>query len=158
MPSLRSTLPFKARWPWLSQNNTLTATDPPHYSPEHPARNLRYRTRWTSLKKQDMRQQDHIIKFVQCWSSPDPNPTLEANVNPEPIPGPAAETEDIYYCGHCGGQYEEDCLWCKSLPCVHFGPRYGRWDIPLIGALLTLTVIFLWPLLPRAPNGNEFRN
>ena len=46
-------------------------------------------------------------------SSAHPNPTLEANVNPEPIPGPAAETEDVYYCGYCGGQYEEETEECE---------------------------------------------
>ena len=64
-------------------------------------------------------------------SSADPNPTLQANVNPEPIPGPAAETEDIYYCGYCGGQYEEETeeceFWiaCEACDCWFHGVCVG---------------------------------
>ena len=72
-------------------------------------------------------------------STPDPNPTLEANVNPtleanvnpEPIPGPAAESEDIYCCGYCGGQYEEETeeceFWigCEACDCWFHGVCVG---------------------------------
>ena len=45
--------------------------------------------------------------------NPDPIPTSHTNVNPETIPASEAETESIYYCGYCGGKYEDETEDCE---------------------------------------------